>query len=88
MQIVGIEGQNPSGHYFTASKLLDTVPLTLTADVDLPPAKKQNLDQEVLTLAEESRETSEVSFVSMRLFEMIEMQNVDNFGNHGPVSVS
>ncbi|XP_009127568.1 DNA polymerase alpha subunit B [Brassica rapa] len=62
-QIVGIEGQNPSGHYFTASKLLDTVPLTVTADMDLPPAKKQNLDQEVLTLAEESREKSEVSFI-------------------------
>lgn len=68
MQIVGVEGQNPSGHYLTASKLLDTVPLTLNADVDLPPAKKQNLDQEVLTLADESRDNSEVSFVSIRSF--------------------
>uniref|UniRef100_A0A1J3JR56 DNA polymerase alpha subunit B n=1 Tax=Noccaea caerulescens TaxID=107243 RepID=A0A1J3JR56_NOCCA len=62
-QIVGVEGQNPSGHYLTASKLLDSVPLTVTADVDLPPAKKQNLDQEVLAVADESREKSEVSFV-------------------------
>ncbi|CAN8243808.1 unnamed protein product [Cochlearia groenlandica] len=53
-QIVGIEGQNPSGHYFTATKLIDSVPLTLTANVDLPPAKKQNLDQDGLTTAEES----------------------------------
>ncbi|ESQ28529.1 hypothetical protein EUTSA_v10018287mg [Eutrema salsugineum] len=62
-QIVGIEGQNPSGHYFTASKLVDSVPLTVTTDVDLPPAKKQNLDQEVLPLADESREKTDVSFI-------------------------
>ncbi|VVB14842.1 unnamed protein product [Arabis nemorensis] len=62
-QIVGIEGQNPSGHYLTASKLVDSVPLTHTADVDLPPAKKQNLDQEVLTPEGESHERSEVSFI-------------------------
>lgn len=68
LQIVGVEGQNPSGHYLTASKLLDTVPLSRTADLDLPPAKKQNLDQEVLTLADESHEKSEVSFVSIRFF--------------------
>lgn len=68
MQIVGIEGQNPSGHYLTASKLVDSVPLTLAADVDQPPAKKQNLDQEVVTSVGESREISEVSFVSMRSF--------------------
>ncbi|CAH8382709.1 unnamed protein product [Eruca vesicaria subsp. sativa] len=62
-QIVAVEGQNPSGHYLTASKLVDTLPLTPTADVDLPPAKKQNLDQEALTLTDESRENSEVSFI-------------------------
>ncbi|XP_010415340.1 PREDICTED: DNA polymerase alpha subunit B-like [Camelina sativa] len=59
-QIVGIEGQNPSGHYLTASKLVDSV---LTADADLPPAKRQNLDQEVVTSAEESHELSGVSFI-------------------------
>jgi len=68
MQVVGIEGQNPSGHYLTASKLLDSVPLTLTVDVDLPPAKRQILDQEVLVPAEESCQKSEVSFVSMHSF--------------------
>ncbi|KAL1216416.1 hypothetical protein V5N11_026347 [Cardamine amara subsp. amara] len=62
-QIVGIEGQNPSGHYLTASKLVDSVPLTVTADADQPPAKRQNLDQEVLAPAEESHEKSEVSFI-------------------------
>jgi DNA polymerase alpha subunit B len=67
-QVVGIEGQNPSGHYLTASKLLDSVPLTLTVDVDLPPAKRQILDQEVLVPAEESCQKSEVSFVSMHSF--------------------
>lgn len=65
MQIVGIEGQNPSGHYLTLSKLIDSVPLVVTVDADLPPAKRQNLDQEVLAPAEESRERSEVSFVSI-----------------------
>lgn len=68
MQIVGIEGQNPSGHYLTASKLLDSVPLIRAVDVDLPPAKRQNLDQEVLVPTEESCERSEVSFVSMHSF--------------------
>ncbi|KAG7586165.1 DNA polymerase alpha/epsilon subunit B [Arabidopsis thaliana x Arabidopsis arenosa] len=62
-QIVGIEGQNPSGHYLTASKLLDSVPLTRAVDMDLPPAKRQNLDQEVLVPTEESCERSEVSFI-------------------------
>ncbi|KFK41171.1 hypothetical protein AALP_AA2G094900 [Arabis alpina] len=62
-QIVGIEGQNPSGHYLTASKLVDSVPLTQTADLDQPPAKKQTIKQEVLTPVGESREGSEVSFI-------------------------
>lgn len=68
MQIVGIEGQNPSGHYLTASKLVDSVPFTRAVDIDLPPAKRQNLDPEVLAPAEEPCERSEVSFVSMQSF--------------------
>ncbi|XP_062157586.1 uncharacterized protein LOC133865235 [Alnus glutinosa] len=46
-QVVGVEGHNPSGHCLIASKLVDSVPLSATADVNLPPAKKQALDQEV-----------------------------------------
>ncbi|GLU06162.1 hypothetical protein SLE2022_232160 [Rubroshorea leprosula] len=46
-QVVGIEGHNPSGHCLIASKLVDYVPLSAAADTDLPPAKKQALDQEI-----------------------------------------
>ncbi|XP_031269797.1 LOW QUALITY PROTEIN: DNA polymerase alpha subunit B [Pistacia vera] len=45
-QVVGVEGHNPSGHCFTASKLVDYIPLPTAVDVNLHPAKKQALDQE------------------------------------------
>ncbi|XP_010531637.1 PREDICTED: DNA polymerase alpha subunit B isoform X2 [Tarenaya hassleriana] len=61
-QIVGVEGQNPSGHCFIASKLVDSVPLAVAADTDLPPAKKQTVEKEILS-AEESCTRSEVSFI-------------------------
>ncbi|KAM2018383.1 hypothetical protein ACFX1T_021332 [Malus domestica] len=47
-QIIGVEGTNPSGHCFIASKLVDSVPLPVAADANSPPAKKQALDQEIL----------------------------------------
>lgn len=43
-QIVGIEGQNPSGHCLIASKLVDSVPLSTTVAVNQHPTKKQALD--------------------------------------------
>nr|POE58034.1 isoform 2 of dna polymerase alpha subunit b [Quercus suber] len=46
-QVVGIEGHNPSGHCLIASKLVDSIPLSTAADVNLHPAKKQALDQEI-----------------------------------------
>ncbi|KAJ8758916.1 hypothetical protein K2173_002695 [Erythroxylum novogranatense] len=46
-QIVGIEGHNPSGHCLIASKLVDCVPLSASADVSTHPAKKQALDQQI-----------------------------------------
>lgn len=46
-QVVGIEGHNPSGHCLIASKLVDSFPLSIAADVNLHPAKKQALDQEI-----------------------------------------
>uniref|UniRef100_A0A2N9FSS3 DNA polymerase alpha subunit B n=1 Tax=Fagus sylvatica TaxID=28930 RepID=A0A2N9FSS3_FAGSY len=46
-QVVGIEGHNPSGHCLIASKLVDSFPLSTAADVNLHPAKKQALDQEI-----------------------------------------
>lgn len=49
-QVVGVEGHNPSGHCLIASKLVDSVPLSATADVSLPPAKKQALDQEIQSI--------------------------------------
>ncbi|KAK9276974.1 hypothetical protein L1049_006513 [Liquidambar formosana] len=45
-QVVGIEGHNPSGHCLIASKILDSIPLSVSADRNLHPAKKQALDQE------------------------------------------
>ncbi|KAK6930864.1 DNA polymerase alpha, subunit B, N-terminal [Dillenia turbinata] len=45
-QVVGIEGHNPSGHCLIASKLVDSIPLSISADLDLHPAKKQTMDPE------------------------------------------
>ncbi|XP_052184323.1 uncharacterized protein LOC127796292 isoform X2 [Diospyros lotus] len=44
-QVVGIEGHNPSGHCLIASKVVDYIPLPVSADADLHPTKKQALDQ-------------------------------------------
>ncbi|KAK8490467.1 hypothetical protein V6N12_005441 [Hibiscus sabdariffa] len=46
-QVVGIKGHNPSGHCLIASELVDYIPLSIAADTDLPPAKKQALDEEI-----------------------------------------
>ncbi|CAL4896390.1 unnamed protein product [Urochloa decumbens] len=43
-QIMGIEGHNPSGHCFVASKLIDLIPVSV--DAQLPTAKKQAVDNE------------------------------------------
>ncbi|XP_008792220.2 DNA polymerase alpha subunit B [Phoenix dactylifera] len=43
-QVIGIEGHNPSGHCLIASKVVDSLPNSL--DADLPPAKKQAMDTE------------------------------------------
>lgn len=43
-QVVGIEGHNPSGHCFVASKLIDSIPVPV--DDQLPCSKKQALDDE------------------------------------------
>ncbi|KAF7097866.1 hypothetical protein CFC21_099649 [Triticum aestivum] len=43
-QVVGIEGHNPSGHCFVASKLTDSIPISV--DDQLPCAKKQAGDHE------------------------------------------
>uniref|UniRef100_A0A0A9EXG1 DNA polymerase alpha subunit B n=1 Tax=Arundo donax TaxID=35708 RepID=A0A0A9EXG1_ARUDO len=43
-QVVGIEGHNPSGHCFIASKLIDSIPISM--DAQLPSAKKQAVDKE------------------------------------------
>lgn len=41
---MGIEGHNPSGHCFVASKLIDSIPVSV--DDQLPCAKKQAVDHE------------------------------------------
>ncbi|XP_059657746.1 uncharacterized protein LOC132304194 [Cornus florida] len=45
-QVVGIEGHNPSGHCLIASKIIDCIPLSVSADENSHPAKKQAVDQE------------------------------------------
>ncbi|KAF6157566.1 hypothetical protein GIB67_004504 [Kingdonia uniflora] len=45
-QVVGIEGHNPSGHCLIASKVVDSIPLLVSSDLELPPSKKQAVDQE------------------------------------------
>ncbi|KAL4193658.1 hypothetical protein AMTRI_Chr06g177850 [Amborella trichopoda] len=57
-QVIGIEGHNPSGHCFIASKLVDSFPLSGSSDVDLPPAKKQATDQNGEPATKASRELS------------------------------
>ncbi|GJN13452.1 hypothetical protein PR202_gb00159 [Eleusine coracana subsp. coracana] len=43
-QVVGIDGHNPSGHCFIASKLIDSIPISVEAQ--LPSAKKQAVGNE------------------------------------------
>ncbi|CAM8912938.1 unnamed protein product [Rhodiola kirilowii] len=45
-QVVGVEGNNPSGHCFVATKIIDHIPCLKSSAVELPPAKKQVLDPE------------------------------------------
>ncbi|KAK3040809.1 hypothetical protein RJ639_029153 [Escallonia herrerae] len=61
-QVVGIEGLNPSGHCLIASKIIDYVPLSVRADENLPPTKKQAVDQELL-LTHPSQMPSELSLI-------------------------
>lgn len=63
LQVVGIEGSNPSGHCLIASKLVDQIPLPVDADVDLHPSKKQALDKEIHSTDVISR-PEEISVVS------------------------
>ncbi|XP_048318477.1 uncharacterized protein LOC107428341 [Ziziphus jujuba] len=46
-QIVGIEGHNPSGHCLVASKIVDSIPLSSSNDLNLHPSKKQALSEEI-----------------------------------------
>ncbi|KAI4343365.1 hypothetical protein L6164_010722 [Bauhinia variegata] len=45
-QVVGVEGNNPSGHCLIASKLVDSLPSSIVDDENLNPAKKLALDRE------------------------------------------
>ncbi|XP_057949506.1 uncharacterized protein LOC131144703 [Malania oleifera] len=45
-QVVGVEGHNPSGHCLVASKVLDSIPFSASANINFPPTKKQALDKE------------------------------------------
>uniref|UniRef100_A0A7N0VL44 DNA polymerase alpha subunit B n=1 Tax=Kalanchoe fedtschenkoi TaxID=63787 RepID=A0A7N0VL44_KALFE len=53
-QVVGIEGNNPSGHCFVASKIIDYIPCLKPSAVDFPPAKKLDLDPEFASTYQEN----------------------------------
>lgn len=46
-QVVGVEGHNPSGHCLIASKIVDRIPLSVSSTENLPPTKKQAMDQDL-----------------------------------------
>ncbi|KAM7274067.1 hypothetical protein ACFE04_028731 [Oxalis oulophora] len=46
-QVVGIQGQNPSGHCLIATKVIDSMPLTVDADDNPQPRKKLALAEEI-----------------------------------------
>lgn len=46
LQVVGVEGHNPSGHCLIASKVIDYVPMSVPSDEYLHPTKKHAVDQE------------------------------------------
>ncbi|KAG8365945.1 hypothetical protein BUALT_Bualt17G0024700 [Buddleja alternifolia] len=60
-QVVGVEGHNPSGHCFIASKIIDYVTLSPTSD-EHHPAKRQAMDQK-LQLTNPSHDMPEVSLI-------------------------
>lgn len=60
--MVGIEGHNPSGHYLTASKIVDYLPLSVPDDGDFRQTKRQFVDQDN-QLADSSDITSDLSLV-------------------------
>lgn len=62
MQVVGIEGHNPSGHCLVASKLIDSFPVSSTVDPILPPAKKIALNHDIQPINQFSTQ-SELSMV-------------------------
>lgn len=57
-QVVGIEGNNPSGHCLIASKLIDHIPFSVSVD-GLPPAKKRAMGQQT----DPSRTMAELSMI-------------------------
>lgn len=63
MQVLGIEGNNPSGHCLIASKVVDSIPLPALPDIGLPPAKKQAIDQQFQLNSPSSPSTEELSMV-------------------------
>lgn len=62
-QVVGIEGNNPSGHCLSAAKIIDSIPLPSPADVSLPLSKKQAVDQDTIS-PDSSSLPEELSVVS------------------------
>ncbi|CAN4090508.1 unnamed protein product [Withania somnifera] len=44
-QVVGLEGHNPSGHCLIALKIVDRMPLSPSSMENLPPTKRQAMDQ-------------------------------------------
>ena len=63
---MGIEGHNPSGRCFVASKLIDSIPVSV--DAQLPSAKKQAIDNESNQNSDAGTPSRALSSVSSCLF--------------------
>lgn len=62
--MVGVEGHNPSGHCLIASKIVDSVPFSITSSEERP-SKRQALDDN-LQASNPLQESSKASLVSTR----------------------
>lgn len=62
LQVVGVEGHNPSGHCLIASKIIDCLPLPVSADENSNTAKKQAVDHKFQP-TDPSNKLSELSLV-------------------------
>lgn len=75
--MVGVEGHNPSGHCLIASKIMDCLPLPVSADENSNAAKKQALDLEFQP-TDPSNKLSELSLVCKHVSTLLNQMQVED----------